>query len=357
MEQKFTSWLVTENKSHFAPIDYLLIVGTFIAGILLRSTVWMAPLENAPFQNQDTALQIVTTVFDFLAAVFLGIIVHRLTGHKIKALLAYGIGMLLPVMAAGSAMWAMGDSVALFFVLLALYFLLADEKYFVLSLVFYGLAVFLQPNSLFLVPVFIWYYFGKTKAGNAVLGFAAPVLGIVLHILTDQGEKSSFLLFKLEGQLQAARESVLLSYQFPNLYQIIGVDAYVHEYGVAFRYVTIGAVLAAVIVGIRLGRKLSGERIVETAFIFSVAVPWFLPFMDERAGLLAAVLSVVYGFVHIDRFFVPIIQVTLTYLAYAAYFRGESFLPMSGIALVQLGLLLYLLYEAAKTKDRKEILS
>lgn len=357
MEQKFTSWLVTENKSHFAPIDYLLIVGTLVAGICLRSTVWTAPLENAPFQNQDSALQAVTTIFDLLAAVFLGIIVYRLTMHKVKALLAYGIGVLLPVTAAGSAMWAMGDSIPLFFVLLALYFLLADEKYFVLSLVFYGLAVFLQLNSLFLVPVFIWYYFSKTKAGNAILGFAAVVLGIVLHILMDKGAASSFYLFRLEGQLRAAREKVLLSSHFPNLYQIIGVDAYVQEYGAAFSYVTIGAALIAVIVGIRYGKKLSGEKIVEAAFLFSVAIPWFLPFMDERAGLLAAILSVVYGFVHIRRFFVPIIQVTLTYLAYAAYFRGESFLPMSGIAFAQLGLLLYILYEAVQAKERKDILS
>lgn len=341
MDQKFTNWLVKEYKNGLAPIDYLLIFGTLAAGLFLRSTVWSAPLENAPYQNTIVGMKIVTTVFDLLVAVMLGILVHRLTGHKIQAFLAYGIGMVLPVLAAGSAMWAMGDSVYLFFVLMSLYLLLAGENYFVLSLCFYGMGIFFNLYALFLLPVYIWCFFIRKGASNSVLGFLAPVAGLILHLFMDQGAASSFILFKEEGKLSAAREEILLSYNFPNLFQVIGKDAYVHEYGQAFRYLVLAAVLLVTVIGIRLIREMMAKQIVTAGFLLSMAIPWLLPFMDERAGLLAAVLSILYGFCNIRYFYVPIIQVTITYLAYAAYFRGESFLPMSAIALMQLGLLIF----------------
>jgi hypothetical protein len=344
MEQKFINWLVTEHKkTTIAPIDYLLLLGTLAAGVFLRLSVWSAPLENAPYQNSMLSMQIVTLLFDVLVAVMLGILVHKLTSHKILAFLAYGIGMLLPVMAAGSAMWAMGDSVYLFFVLMSMYLLLSDEKYFVYSLVFYGMAVFFNLYALFLFPVYIWCFWQQKTGENRILGFVSPVLGVILHMLMDKGVNAAFVLFREEGKLMAAREAVSLSYHFPNLYQVIGADVYIHEYGTAFRYLVMGAVLIVTVLGIRLIKEMTQEKVIGLSLILSIAIPWFLPFMDERAGLLAAIISLLYGFMNLKQFYIPIIQVTITYLASAAYFRGESFLPLCGIALIQLGVLLYLI--------------
>lgn len=345
MEQKFTSWLVKEHhKTKLAPIDYLLIFGALVAGILLRVKVWNAPFENAPYQNTVFAMKLVSVVFDVLVAVIVGVLVHQMTRHKIKALLAYAICLMLPVMAAGSAMWGMCDSVYLFFVLLSIYLLIADERFFVLSLVFYGMSVFFHLNALFLFPVYIWVFWKRKAVSNVVLAFVSPVIGVIMHVLMDQGASSAFIMFREEGKLAAARESVLLSYHFPNLFQLIGVDAYVHEYGTGFRYIVIGAVMIVTVVGIKTIKELSKQKIILLCLVLSIAIPWFLPFMDERAGLLAAVFSLIYGFVKLSQFYIPIIQITITYLAYAAYFRGESFLPMSAIAIVQFGMLLYLIY-------------
>ena len=345
MDEKFTGWLVTEHKkTKLAPIDYLLLSGMLVAGLMLRAQVWEAPFENVPYQNNILFMKIVTAVFEVLAAVMLGVIVHRLTGHKIQAFLAYGISMVLPVLAAGSAMWGMGDSVYLFFVLLSVYLLMMGEKGFVFSLVFYGMAVFFNVYALFLLPVYVWCFWVRKNASDSVLGFIAPLLGVLLHFVMDRGVDSAFVLFREEGKLAASRGSVLLSYNFPNLYQLIGKDAYVHEYGTGFRYVVLGGAFVAMVLGIRFIREMTAEKIVVSGLLFSIALPWFLPFMDERAGLLAAVFSVLYGFTDLKRFYIPVMQVTITYLSYAAYFRGESFLPMSVIALAQLGVFVYLVY-------------
>jgi hypothetical protein len=353
MDEKFTGWLVREHKiTKIAPIDYLLLAGTFAAGVMLRAQVWGAVFENAAYQNTVLTMKIVSAIFEILVAVLTGLIVHRLTGHKIRSFPAYGIGMMLPVLVAGSAMWGMGDAVYLFFVLFSLFLLLTDGNVFVLSLVFYGMAVFFNIYALFIFPVYIWYYFTKKPERNWVSGFLAPALGIILHFVMDRGEASAFILFREEGKLAASRGSVLLSYHYPNLYQLVGADAFVHEYGTGFRYVVLGAVAIATILGMRFIKEMTKEDIVRYSLLFSIAIPWFLPFMDERAGLLAAVLSVFYGFTRLKRFYVAILQVTITYLAYAAYFRGDSFLPLSVIALVQLILFLYLVWAEATENDR-----
>ena len=343
MDEKFTGWLVTEHdKTKLAPIDYLLLAGTLVAGIMLRAQVWGAPFENSPYQNTILFMKLATAVFEVLAAVMMGVIAHRLTEHKIQSFLAFGIGVMLPVFVAGSAMWGMGDSVYLFFVLLSLFLLMTDEKVFVLSLVFYGLAVFFNVYALWILPVYIWCFFAKKTKANSVLGFFAPLSGLVLHFLMDKGADSAFILFREEGKLAAARGTVLLSYHYPNLYQLVGKDAYVHEYGTGFRYVVLGGVAMVTVLGLRFIKEMTKEKIITYSLLLAIAVPWLLPFMDERAGLLAAVISVFYGLLNLKQFYVPIIQVTITFLSYAAYFRGDSFLPMPVIALAELGLFIYI---------------
>ena len=349
MDKKFTNWLVTELKCSLAPLDFLLLIGTTVAGILLRSTVFNAVLENASYQNESQTLKLVTTVFDVLAAVMIAIFVLHMTNHRIKAMLAYGIGVMLPVMAAGSAMWGFGDSIYVFFTLLGLYFCLFYQKsekansFFMLGLICYAMALFLNTNALFVLPIFILAYFSRKQNGNTILGFFIAAIGLLFHMLLNNGAKSLFVLFAEEGLLKEKRPELLLSYNFPNIYQLIGTKAYIHEYGVAGRYFVIALAAVIIVLFIYKLKEIKQETILLMALIFSIFIPYFLPFMDERAGLLSAIISVIYGFVCIRNFFIPIIQVTITYLAYAAYFRGESYLSMPAIAFVQLFVLIYLI--------------
>lgn len=358
MDQKFTNWLVKEikiGKVLLAPLDILLLIGTTVAGVLLRSSVWNAVLENAAYQNESVIMKIITAVFDLVVAVLLALLVNRLTRHKIKSFLAYGIGMLLPVMAAGSAMWGMGDSIYVGFALLGLYFLLLSKEsnlYFVLALVFCGIAVFFNLYALFLLPVYIWCFFARKAGGNTVLSFLFPILGAVLHFVLNQGLNSVFPLFRAEAELADSR-MVQLSYNWPNIYQIIGTDSYLVEYGTVGKYLILGVIAMLVVAGIYRQKEMSAYRVLTLSFLLCVFVPYVMPYMNERAGILGAVLAVVYGFAFLEQFFVPIVQVTITYLAYAAYFRGSSFLPMPGIALVELAVLLYLCYEYLTGKTQR----
>lgn len=348
MDKAITTFLLKKGKWNMAPIDYLLVVGMTVAGIMLRSTMWNAPLENAPYQNMDEMLKLVTAIFDVLMAMMAGCLVLVLTGHQIKAMLAYGVTFVLPTVVVGSAVWGMGDSVYVFILLVSFYFLLSSltkefGKRFAISVVLFGLALLLSQNALFLTPLYLIAYLLKEEKGFSALAFVAPVIGFGLHVVLDQGSVSNFGFLAAQGALSEARYELLLSYNYPNIYQMIGPASYIHEYGSAMRVLVLVLLIAVAIFAMRRPYGWDVKRYLGFGLILSMVVPFIMPFMDERAGYLAAVLSVMYGFVCEKQFFVPIIQVTISYLACAAYFRGESFLPLAYIALAQLALIIYML--------------
>lgn len=349
MDKLLTTFLLKKGKLGLAPIDYLLLVGMTVAGVMLRITMWNAPLEHAPYQNLDDTLKLITALFDVLVAVIGAAMVLYFTKHRIKAMLAYGILFVLPPMVAGSAVWGMGDSIYVFIVLVSLYLLMlgrknSNGKLFVLSLIVYGVALLLNAYALFVFPLYLIVYLTAEGKGNHIFGFSAPLLGMGLHQVLDKGSASFSAFFAAEGALSEARYETLLSYNYPNVYQIFGPASYIHEYGSAMRVLVLVMLIVIPLFALRRPYGWDDRRLLFGGVLLCIWVPYVMPFMDERAGLLAAVLSVIYGFVCIEQFFVPIIQVTICYLAYAAYFRGDSFLPLSYIAIAQLLLAMYLVF-------------
>ena len=59
-----------------------------------------------------------------------------------------------------------------------------------------------------------------------------------------------------------------------------------------------------------------------------------------RAGLLSCVLYLLFAMKHPDLYYPAIVQVIITYISFSAYFRGESVIPLSAVALAELFVLL-----------------
>lgn len=348
MDKFLTGFLVKKTKMGLAPIDFLLLIGMTVAGIMLRSIVWVMPLEDSPYQNLDQTLKLISAIFDFLLAMMAAVLVLYFTRSLIKAMLSYGIVFVLPPVVISSGVWGMGDSIYAFLTLAALYFLMKhteteNSKNFLISLMLYGLALVMNQYAIFVLPLFLIVYLLRTEKGNQIFAFLLPVIGFGLHFVLDKGAISGFPFFAAEGALSESRGALLLSYNYPNIYQLIGTESYIHEYGSSMRVLVFVLLLAFALFAMRRPYGWNKERLLSGALLLSICVPYIMPFMDERAGYLAALISVVYGFANLKRFYVPVIQVTLCYLASAAYFRGESQLPLSYIALVQLALAMYLL--------------
>ncbi|MBD5545424.1 MAG: hypothetical protein HDR01_14585 [Lachnospiraceae bacterium] len=347
MDKAIREFLVKEirfKKYSLAPLDILLLIGTAIAGACLReSVVSYVPqeVEEAIGLAMINQLKLFSMVFDVFLAVLMLDLVTGITGNKIKGFLAYGVMLLFPVLAASSAMWGMGDEAYVFFALLSISYTLKGKGN--MGLCSLGISILLNANGLFLLPVFLGLYLRKEVKAAA---FLAPAFGLAANRLIV----TKMLPFRLpfiqaDALLAESRGEAVLSYHYPNIYQIFGVDKFVTEYSQA-------AVCFVICLGVMIGvlialskKDLTKERVLLLFVLSAMVIPYFAPFMNERSGMIADVAAVLLGFAVLRKFYVPLVQVIISYVAYSAYFRGESVMPMALPAAVSLLLIMDLIRE------------
>ena len=349
MDKALREFLVKEIKfkrCSLAPLDILLLIGTSVAGACLRESV-VSYVSMEGITMAQTAMLNQLKLLSFLFDTFLAILVMDMvithTGNKIKGFLAYGVMILLPVLAASSAMWGLGDQVYVFFALLAVAYLLKGKKN--LGLISLGISILINSNGLFLLPVFIGLYLKKEVK---TVSFLAPLFGFVGNRLLVTGILPIKIpMITADNLLKSTREKALLSYNYPNIYQIFGTEQFVEEYSqAAYWFVICLGLIMGIIIGLSK-RPLTKERIVRLFVLSAIVIPYFAPFMNERSGMLADVTAVVLGFFVFKKFYIPLVQVIISYVAYSAYFRGESVMPMALVAAVSLVLIMDLIREEA----------
>ncbi len=343
MDKKITDFIVTEfkiGKWKLAPIDFLLLIFAAVFGMMTRSCVYTYSSMEAPaYLAISTGLKAATACFDVFLAILCGVYVYELTAHKIKAFLAYAIVIMLPVLSAGSAMWGMGDSIFVFFAVLSLFLLTKGKG--TMALLCYGVSFFLSRYAIFLLPVFMIAFLQKKTRFAA---FLAPLCGAWFRNgMTAENEALSFPLFEAQRLLSLTRGETLLSYNQPNFFQVIGPDKFVGEYTIVFAALSVAVMLAAVVLVQQKNENLCSQKMLSLSLLLAMLLPFLMPQMDERCGLLADVLAVIFVMNYVDMYYVAVIHVILSYMAYSAYFRGEPVIPLCYAAFVMLFLIVVML--------------
>ena len=86
------------------------------------------------------------------------------------------------------------------------------------------------------------------------------------------------------------------------------------------------------------------EFIVQIALFFAILTPFFLPHMHERYGCLADILAFLYAMINRKRFYIPLIQILMSFNSYMAYLSHlgdrEPAIYYGMWALAELGLLI-----------------
>ncbi len=344
MDKKITDFVVKEfkiGKWMLAPIDLLLLIFAPVFGVMTRISVqsYYACPQTKDYLELSDGLKIATGCFDILLAIVAALFVFELTQHKLKAFLAYAIVLLLPVLAAGSAMWGMGDSIFVFFAVLSLYLLVKGKGNS--AVICYGVALFLSRYAFFLLPVFaIAFMQKKTK----LVTYLVPLCGAWFRngIVSNDG-KLSFPIFEAERILSIMRGENLISYNWPNFYQMIGPDKFVTEYSLIAKSLAAVIMLVAVVLVLQKGEELVKEKWVSLSLLLAMVFPFIMPQMDERCGLLADVLALIFVMKFTDMYYVAVIHITISYIAYSAYFRGESVIPLCYVACVMLFLIVVMI--------------
>lgn len=309
--------VLSENFSNYTP-PYLVLL--YLIGKSGHNVFYMVKL--------------VSCLFDFILSIMTALTVHHITKSKTKALGAYALVLILPTVVANGAMWAQCDVIYSTFVVTAVYFMLKEKPK--TSMVFYGIAFAIKLQSMFIFPFFVLMWAkNKMKIQHFLFLPLMYLVGIFPGWIAGRPLKELLTIYV--GQSNT--EPWMLTWFWPNIYQLTTTTKFPLEYADAGLWFTLGILICVMFY---IGKKkmmLDQNLMLKIAVLFALLVPFILPYMHERYGYVADILTVVYGLANLKKFYVPVIHVSLSYFAYTAYLAGTKQVPHPVYTFVLLAIL------------------
>jgi len=256
-------------------------------------------------------IKIVSVFFDFLIAFFVMKIVSLKTESLNMRILAFLLTLAIPTVVLNSSMWAQCDAVYAAFAIGAFYFALSGRSR--LAYAFIAIAFAFKMQSVFIMPVFpILILMKKIRLRDCYI-FPAVYLAMLLPaVLAGKPIGDIFLTYIKQVDTFSS-----LNMNLVNVWQLVG-----HVDYEAFR--TAGLFIAGLaVLGLMYFTYVHRERLtsntdyVRLAFLFALMMPFLLPKMHDRYYMLADVMSIVVFLFDKRRWYVPVITIFCSYIAYA----------------------------------------
>lgn len=265
------------------------------------------------------AYKVVSCVFDYILAILVGNTIYVMsdTDAKQKGFWGYVIVCLSPIVFLNSSCWAQCDSIYVSFCVLTLLFMY-KEKYNMM-LLFYGCALALKLQAIFLFPFLILYYLIQRRF--SIIRFAIiPIIFLIGCIpAIIQGRSIKDILWIYKGQVGG---SACLTYNYPNIWCFI-TETFVEDYYSELK--TMGILLAICLLGILLVvlmnnvQKIEHTDVIYIAMITVAVCILFLPAMHERYGYLVEILSIILAFFVPKTWVLSLALHGITLIMYANY--------------------------------------
>jgi Gpi18-like mannosyltransferase len=259
---------------------------------------------------------------DVLSALAIYLILYHILKDKIKSTLGYCIFLILPAQFTNSALWGNCDSVYVCFFLYAIYFLLKRKDYLVWY--FFGLALSLKMQSIFLLPFLIYLCLSKRLKFYPII---MAVLAILLSFLPSYCCGASFTqpFSYFSRQVNGYSNVTLGCANFWHFFGVTNMDSSSEPFNKASTW--IGLVLITFFCAVIYLRKikLTDENILYVATFLISIVPYFLPHMHERYFYILDVLVVVYSLLsHKKRHYLILLMQLSSFIAYYHYMMDFS---------------------------------
>ena len=300
---------------------------TFIEGLGTKVGNYNPPymyILNIIARTNVTELYLVKSVsviFDFLLAFFAMKIVSLKTESLNMRVLVFLLVLAIPTVVLNSSMWGQCDSIYSAFALGAFYFGLKGSSKSAYA--FIALAVSFKAQAVFLLPMIPVYVFTrKIRYQDCFMFFAVYLATLLPAILAGMPIRTALLTY-----VDQANYFSQLNMNLPNIWRFVDHVDY-SSFRTAGLYVAGLAVLGLLyFTFINRARLIQTLDFVRLAYLFAIIMPFLLPKMHDRYYFLADVLSVVVFFYDKRRWYVPVVTVFCSYIAYA-------FFLMHGITLI-----------------------
>ncbi|MCL2544712.1 MAG: hypothetical protein FWE77_02205 [Clostridia bacterium] len=326
-------------------------------------------------------IKMVSILFDFALALLLMCMVDRFIDKK-HGLLALTAALLIPTLWFNGAFWAQCDALYCFFVLACVYAMLADRP--VLSVAMLTIAFSFKLQTVFFFPIVLLGLWGKKYKLRHLLVFPAVYLITILPALLLGRSLLSALGIYLR---QAGQYNDRLTWNAPNVYQFMpfgelgnqpaytpilqfipGVDPtqwnqwYTPDtirYLLAALLPYAGMLVLCLVYYLYLRRKKIGMgHIWELSLAFALLMPLVLPKMHDRYFALAEVFAILYAVRYPKRWYVPVLVIFASFMAYMPFLARERPVDMrlaAAMMVAAMGIVLYHLMRGLREPEESGV--
>jgi Gpi18-like mannosyltransferase len=301
--------LGTEIGNYNAPFAYVMLVAYYLPGPLIFKV---------------KALWIVCDVI--MAFFAYRIVALRWPGSRIPIAAAL-VTLLLPTVAINAAFWGQMDAMWAGAALAGVYYLLRDKPWWGLAL--FGVAVAIKPQGIFILPLAALLVLSGHIPWRTLL--AAPAAFLVLDLPAIALGRNPIELLTIYSMNRQAENVPELSLRAANVFAFLPAVSRV-DTARNLGYLFCAALVVGVLyVLVARAVRMTPERIVTAAALFSILVPFALPGMHERYFYLADVMTLILAVYRPKLFwYVPMLVQAASFVSYERYLFGPSplLLPM-----------------------------
>jgi Gpi18-like mannosyltransferase len=288
------------------------------------------------------AIKSIPVIFDFFLALCVYLIVKIRYRNGYISVVSFVLTLFIPTVMLNGALWGQFDGIHVMFTVLSVYLLI--RKKYGLAFVSVGLALSFKLQAVFIIPVFL--YLCVKKQFPVIYFFIIPVVYIISLLPTAIIGKPI-----TESMLDVVRLSNALSEDLtanaPNIYQWIKIADFT-SFDRAGRLFTVAVFLILGYIFNKGKKQVDASTIIRMSLLSCLLMPFLLPRMHERYFYAAEVISVLYAFYFPKYYFVPIIIQFVSFQAYANYLFQSYAIPMPYLAVIVLGLIVFVIANTLK---------
>ena len=258
-------------------------------------------------------IKTVSVFFDMLLAFFVMKLVSLRTGRTQLHILAFILTLAVPTVILNSSMWGQCDSIYTSFALGSLYFALRGRSKMAYALIAVALSFKLQ--AAFLMPIFAVFVFTKKIRLQDCYVFFIVYFAMLLPAFLAGMPIADLLLV----YFRQSDSYFFLNLNAVNIWRFVDNVDFGH-----FRVVglfTAGTAVLSLLYYTYVNRErlVNYVDFIRLAFLFTVIMPFLLPQMHDRFFYMPDVLSLTVFLFDKRRWYVPVVTVFCSYLAYAYY--------------------------------------
>ena len=304
-------------------------------------------IARTPF-NDLTEIKLLSIIFDYVLAFSAAILVcgkkQVFTG---KGLTVFFMILMSPIVFLDSAYWGQCDSIYVSALILCLHFLFRER--FRLTWVFFGLALMMKLQTVFLLPVLLIYWLAAKRMSilNALIAAGIYLAAALPAIIAGRGIGDTLTIYLRQTGLYRS-----LTLSCPNLYSIMSGDF--------APFKSMGIVLTLCVLG--FSACLFIRRRYTSPYAYMTLAAWtamvcifFLPTMHERYAYLPSVLIAVWAATTLRRTdCIAALAANLVCLfSFKPYLFSDNSVRFDILAVFNLMILLFLTYRLVTIREKR----